>query len=161
MTYVTLDKADGPECPHCGCLATEILKNTPAGTWFGGRQLSRPEVPIPPEQACQGTAVCSHCRKRFAVRVVEQPVEPEVADVLYGDEEPIIDTAAEIADDLVAAKSVPYPLRLRCPSCGSRRVPVSSTRQPEPPSTLVRRYHKCLACKYTFTSREPYEKETE
>jgi len=153
MTWLRLDQANGPQCPDCGCRDTELLIGTAVGTWFGGCQLSRPPTPIPPEHATQGAALCGHCGRRFAVRLVDGPVDPQSADVLYSDEEPIVDEAVEIAEDLVAAKKVPM-VRMRCPSCQSIRVRVQSTKKPEPPSTRTWRNHVCLDCEYTFQSFE-------
>jgi hypothetical protein len=150
MTYVKLDKADGPKCPHCGCRDSEILKGSAAGSWFGGRQISRP-MEIPPEFATQGTAVCGHCGRRFTVH---RDVEPEAADALYADEEPVVDEPAEIAEDLDAAKKVPMPAKLQCPSCKSFDVIVRSTKRAKPPSTRTWRNHFCRQCNFTFQSYE-------
>lgn len=155
MTYVTLDKADGPECPHCGCRDTEHIPGTYAGSWFGGRQLKGRGSPplVPAEYASMGSAICKACGTKFPTKLVDMPVVPEAADVVYTDEEPVVDEASEIAEDLVAAKKVPLP-RLLCPQCKSPDVIVRSTKRAKPPATRTWRNHFCRQCEYTFQSFE-------
>lgn len=154
MTYVTLDKADGPKCPQCGCRDTEHIPGTFAGSWFGGRPVKgRGQPPVvPAEYASMGSAICGNCGTKFPTKLVDFPVEPTVADVLYSNPAPVVDEAAEIADDLVA-KKVPF-LRLRCPQCKSADVIVRSTKKAVPPATRTWRNHFCRACEYTFQSYE-------
>lgn len=168
MTYVTLDKADGPECPSCGCRDTEHVPGTFAGSWFGGRAVKGRGQPmvVPAEYASMGTAICGSCGTKFATKLVDFPVEPEpaIVPVDFDDDGPFIEPITDkLLDDVLgvtdAAKKVQLPPRLRCPQCNSLDIIVRSTKKAKPPSTRTWRNHFCRACDYTFQSYEETEVE--
>ncbi len=138
MTFLTLDRCQGPECPKCGCCDAEILKEPDPGlgvtTWYGS-----------------GMARCKHCRATFHFKPDDEPAAstdsawPDPASQESGvrSQEPAESTAesGEIA--------VPY-VRMRCPLCKSPKLRVTSTRGPI-------RWHRCGECEHKFKSFERQE----
>lgn len=122
--YARLERCEGPECPHCGCNQSEILREPqPEGetrSWWGS-----------------GLARCGHCGATFHFQELSQPTVPAP---VVEHQEPVIETPAE------EPVAVPY-VTVTCPKCGSDQVRVTSTRRP------IRR-HKCRECQHTFKSVE-------
>jgi hypothetical protein len=124
---IFFDKADGYDCPECGCTDTEVvIARDPAQEWFPSGQVH-----------------CSACGADFAVKPPPMSFPPGTrspatsADLPSTAESPVLDLA-----------SVSYH-PVRCPACRSADVPVYKT------SGRVR-YHACRnpACKHRFKSVE-------
>lgn len=75
---------------------------------------------------------CTHCGNRFSAPAEDLPDVPPQA-------------------PMIAA--VPGWPRTRCPRCGGKRVPVTSTRANELPGCIVR-HHRCESCDERFKSVE-------
>ncbi len=83
-----LEICKGPECPHCGCRDSEILKEPAGGrSWFNS-----------------GRARCRHCGMEFSFQ--ELPPEPEPA--------PIVEPEQTVPIQ-IAERTIPAP---KCPDCG-------------------------------------------
>lgn len=102
MTWTTLDKCDGPECPHCGCTDTE--KRDFVGRW--GQSLTRWQ--------------CQHCGSTFTVP--EPKPKPEASN---GKRHHVID---ETQPGLIVYPLIRCPVDQG--GCGSGNTKVASTRRP-------------------------------
>lgn len=127
MTFApSLQLANGPACPRCGCRDSRILQTPVADPtiWYA-RTLGR--------------ARCGHCGLVFAFR----GLDPQAVDAVMA-----------AVDDPPAAVPTPkdtaYPVRA-CPECGSPDVRVTSSPKPKPGSPKIR-YHECANCLAGFKS---------
>lgn len=140
MSYVRLEAANGPECPHCGCRDARILREPnpdQEGWWAGGK------------------ARCKNCGRVFAFRKVPrrefselepEPVPPDV------EAEPTMEPETESMAMPLSAENrdTAYPVRA-CPECESPDVLVKSSPRAKPGDPKLR-YHICKACHATFKS---------
>jgi hypothetical protein len=121
--FVTLDRADGPECPNCGCRDAKILREAtprpegwqpePGVSWFDQ------------QMDTQGRAKCSFCRLEFLFKETLTEPEVEFPDGVSNDPDP--HPAAPIGCG-VSAPAVPAKAaRPVCLECGTT-MKVSSTR---------------------------------
>jgi len=128
MSWLSLDLANGPRCPHCGCRDARILEEPTEGTWWPS-----------------GRAACKHCGQRFNFRGAEEdreamPALPEMIEREEAEELPAESPAYD------PDRGVIYHV-IRCPACGGTNTRVSRTARPI-------RYHKCSDCEHTFKSVE-------
>lgn len=127
--FVTLDRADGPPCPNCGCRDAEILREAtprPEG-WKPDPDVSWWDQQID----TQGRAKCKCCRLEFTFKeVLTEPEEPEMPI-----SEPEAAAVATSAPTVISTQTVPT---VACPECGAA-MRVTSTRRSV-------RYHKCPKC---------------
>lgn len=119
-----IERANGPECPACGCTDAEILREPDEeASWWHGSGLAR----------------CNHCGKRFGFS--EYP--PAIA------LPPPPPPPAEVRQALGGA--VLYN-PICCPACHSENTRITSTRPRKNPSTPQIRYHRCNDCDHRFKS---------
>ena len=144
----SLQLADMPICPHCGCNDSHVIRWPVDGGWFN-----------------QGSARCKNerCGRRFSFRYAgtpatgppatgSPPVEHQAPPIEHQSspvdhQAPVVDhQTAPVDSPAVPDGYVPF-LKTVCPKCGSTDTSITSTSRP-------RRKHKCNSCPATFKSHE-------
>lgn len=135
MTFLTLEPANGPSCPKCGCRDVRILQYPPEPGPDGKSQ----------SWWAQGRARCRHCGLSFAFRELPEPLGAGVVNSPEDIEPDELETTE------IRTRDVAYPVR-QCPECGSPNTyVVSSGKKPAPDRPRIR-HHRCKDCPAKFKS---------
>lgn len=142
MSYATLDRCAGPECPRCGCQQAEILQepDPELGTknWWG-----------------TGLARCQHCGMAFHFKPIDAPriPSPDQSRVDPPRCHPLTPSPQHPSTPPAGA-GVRY-AATTCPNCGSTQTRVTSS--PRPVGQTKIRRHQCRECGEKFKSFEKIE----
>jgi transposase-like protein len=130
VSFVHLEKCDGPECPVCGCQDAKIQPGRPR--W--GR----------PGSERYRCGACGH----VWTEIPADWAEKQEANRGNGQERPPPPPPPQQPPPPPVSRPGGVIYRpVRCPECQSADVKVTSTRRPT-------RHHKCKACGHTFKSIE-------
>ena len=137
MTRFMPQACTGPECPHCGCRDSRVIRRAP-GT---GRIIGPQGAVVATGVSWHGgnKARCGHCGATFSFPD-EQPEEVPAAP--QQDEPP--------ANPSVSRRIVP---QVKCEKCGTR-MRVTRTKNTTDRMSIIR-YYKCSQCGSTSKATAP------